>query len=67
MYRYNSKSEVPAGIHEVALISFFPEFDNHVLDDKNLHKKGYYAFSENDEELSDVLVSFGVEVDFRLC
>lgn len=51
--RYNLESEVPAGIHEGTLISFVPEFANHVLNDKNLHKKGYDASGENDEELSD--------------
>ncbi|KAK5772561.1 H/ACA ribonucleoprotein complex non-core subunit NAF1 [Gossypium arboreum] len=51
--RYNSESEVPAGIHEGTSISFVPEFANHVLNEKNLHKKGYDASGENDEELSD--------------
>ncbi|KAE8693438.1 hypothetical protein F3Y22_tig00110812pilonHSYRG00089 [Hibiscus syriacus] len=51
--RYNSESDVPAGIHEGISISFVPEFANHVLNDKNLHKKGYDASGENDEELSD--------------
>lgn len=51
--RYNSESEVPAGISEGTLISFVPEFANHVLNDKNLYKKGYDASGENDEEFSD--------------
>ncbi|XWS54237.1 hypothetical protein CRYUN_Cryun10bG0073100 [Craigia yunnanensis] len=51
--RYNSESEVPAEIHEGTLISFVPEFANHVLNDNNLHKKGYDASGENDEEFSD--------------
>ncbi|XVE66234.1 hypothetical protein DITRI_Ditri08aG0064100 [Diplodiscus trichospermus] len=51
--RYNSESEVPAGIYEGSSISFVPEFANHVLNDKKLHKKGYDASGENDEELSD--------------
>ncbi|XP_038997500.1 H/ACA ribonucleoprotein complex non-core subunit NAF1-like isoform X2 [Hibiscus syriacus] len=51
--RYNSESDVPAGIHEGISISFVTEFANHVLNDKNLHKKGYDASGENDEELSD--------------
>ncbi|KAL4341816.1 hypothetical protein GQ457_08G007000 [Hibiscus cannabinus] len=51
--RYNTESDVPAGIHEGTSISFVPEFANHVLNDKNLHKKGYDASGENDEELSD--------------
>ncbi|XP_022746591.1 H/ACA ribonucleoprotein complex non-core subunit NAF1-like [Durio zibethinus] len=51
--RYNSESEVPAGIHEGTSISFVPEFASHVLNDKNLRKKGYDASGENDEELSD--------------
>ncbi|GAV87650.1 Gar1 domain-containing protein [Cephalotus follicularis] len=51
--RYNSESEVPTGIHEGTSVSFVPEFANHVLNDQNLHKKGYDASNENDEELSD--------------
>ncbi|KDP24180.1 hypothetical protein JCGZ_25837 [Jatropha curcas] len=51
--RYNSESEVPAGIHQGTSISFTPEFANHVLKDKDLYKKGYDASGDNDEELSD--------------
>ncbi|KAJ6693333.1 hypothetical protein OIU85_004131 [Salix viminalis] len=51
--RYNSESEVPAGIHDGTLISFVPEFANHVLNIKNLHKKGYDASGEHDEEVTD--------------
>lgn len=53
MVRYNSESEVPAGIQEGTLISFVPEFVSHVLNDGSLYKKGYDASNENDEELSD--------------
>ncbi|KAF2323951.1 hypothetical protein GH714_004414 [Hevea brasiliensis] len=53
MVRYNSESEVPAGICQGTLISFVSEFANHILGDKNLYKKGYDASGENDEELSD--------------
>ncbi|XVF66883.1 hypothetical protein PTKIN_Ptkin10aG0074100 [Pterospermum kingtungense] len=51
--RYNSESEVSAGINEGTSISFVPEFANHIISDKNLYKKGYDASGENDEELSD--------------
>ncbi|GMI85315.1 hypothetical protein HRI_002200800 [Hibiscus trionum] len=51
--RYNTESDVPAGIHEGTSISFVPDFANHILNDKSLHKKGYDASGENDEELSD--------------
>lgn len=51
--RYNSESEVPDGIHEGNLISFVPEFAQHVLNDQNVYKKGYDASGENDEEVSD--------------
>lgn len=51
--RYNSESEIPAGVNVGSLISFVQEFANHVLNDKNLYKKGYDASGENDEELSD--------------
>ncbi|XP_011039765.1 PREDICTED: H/ACA ribonucleoprotein complex non-core subunit NAF1 [Populus euphratica] len=50
--RYNSESEVPGGIHNGTVISFVPEFANHVLNDKNLYKKGYDASGEYDEELT---------------
>ncbi|KAK7263623.1 hypothetical protein RJT34_31216 [Clitoria ternatea] len=51
--RYNSESEVPAGIHGGTLISFVPEFAGHVLNNKDLYKKGYDASGAYDEELSD--------------
>lgn len=51
--RYNSESEVPLGIHEGTLVSFVPEFADHVLNNKDLYKKGYDASGANDEELSD--------------
>ncbi|XP_042511528.1 H/ACA ribonucleoprotein complex non-core subunit NAF1-like [Macadamia integrifolia] len=51
--QYNSDEEVPAGIHEGTLVSFVEAFANHVLNDKNLYRKGYDASGENDEELSD--------------
>ncbi|OIT29595.1 PREDICTED: uncharacterized protein LOC109211155 [Nicotiana attenuata] len=50
--RYNSESEVPAEINQGTLISFVPEFANHVLNDGSLYKKGYDASGENDEEVS---------------
>ena len=51
--RYNSESEVPKGIHGGTLISFVPEFANHVLNNKDLYNKGYDASGLNDEEVSD--------------
>ncbi|KAG6738040.1 hypothetical protein POTOM_059579 [Populus tomentosa] len=51
--RYNSESEVPGGIHNGTVISFVPEFANHVLNDKNLYKKGYDASGEYDKELTN--------------
>ncbi|MCD7464082.1 hypothetical protein HAX54_052038 [Datura stramonium] len=51
--RYNSDHEVPPGIHPGTLISFVPEFSNHILNDNSLYKKGYDASGENDEEASD--------------
>lgn len=53
--RYNSDSEVPAGIQVGTSISFVQEFANHVLNDNNLYKKGYDMSGENDEELSEEL------------
>ncbi|XP_041004779.1 H/ACA ribonucleoprotein complex non-core subunit NAF1 [Juglans microcarpa x Juglans regia] len=51
--RYNSDNEVPSAIHAGSSISFVPEFANHVLNDKDLYKKGYDASGANDEEVTD--------------
>ncbi|KAG4390430.1 hypothetical protein GLYMA_06G297000v4 [Glycine max] len=51
--RYNSESEVPTGINEGTLISFVPEFADHVINNKDLYRKGYDASGADDEELSD--------------
>uniref|UniRef100_A0A2P2QPK4 H/ACA ribonucleoprotein complex non-core subunit NAF1 n=1 Tax=Rhizophora mucronata TaxID=61149 RepID=A0A2P2QPK4_RHIMU len=51
--RYNSENDIPRGIHEGSFVCFVPEFVNHVLNDKELYKKGYDASGENDEEVSD--------------
>lgn len=51
--RYNSDGEVPSGILAGTLISFVAEFANHVLNDKDLYKKGYDASGANDEEVFD--------------
>jgi len=51
--RYNSASEVPEGINGGTFISFVPEFAEHVINNKDLYRKGYDASGANDEELSD--------------
>lgn len=51
--RYNSEKEVPAGICQGTTVSFVADFADHILNDKNLYKKGYDASGENDEELSE--------------
>lgn len=51
--RYNSEAEVPTGLSIGTSISFVPEFASHVLDNKDIHKKGYDASGANDEEMSD--------------
>ncbi|KAJ0659845.1 putative H/ACA ribonucleoprotein complex, subunit Gar1/Naf1 [Helianthus annuus] len=53
--RYNSETEIPTGLEQGSLISFVPEFADHVLNNNNLYKKGYDASGENDEELSEEL------------
>ncbi|PWA66959.1 H/ACA ribonucleoprotein complex, subunit Gar1/Naf1 [Artemisia annua] len=53
--RFNSESEVPAGIEQGSLISFVPEFADYVLNNNNLYQKGYDASGANDEELSEEL------------
>lgn len=51
--RYNSENEVPEGIRGGTLISFVPEFADHVLNNKDLYEKGYDASGPNDEEVSE--------------
>ncbi|CAK8536465.1 unnamed protein product [Lathyrus sativus] len=51
--RYNSEDEIPEGVHEGTLISFVAEFAKHVLDSKELYKKGSDASGMNDEEVSN--------------
>ncbi|XP_054813647.1 uncharacterized protein LOC129314280 [Prosopis cineraria] len=51
--RYNSENEIPRGVRVGTPISFVPEFANHVLNNKDLYKKGYDASGLNDEEVSD--------------
>ncbi|XP_074316012.1 uncharacterized protein LOC141652445 [Silene latifolia] len=51
--RYNSESEVPSDIQNGLTIGFVPEFVDHILNDKNLYRKGYDASGENDEEICD--------------
>ncbi|KAJ0976063.1 hypothetical protein J5N97_018028 [Dioscorea zingiberensis] len=50
--RYNSDTEVPGGVKEGTKVSFVLEFANHVLNDKDVYKKGYDASGENDEEIT---------------
>lgn len=49
--RYNLESEIPDGVHEGTLISFIAEFAKHVLNSKDLYKKGSDASGMNDEEV----------------
>ncbi|PIA55038.1 hypothetical protein AQUCO_00800048v1 [Aquilegia coerulea] len=51
--RYNYDQEVPAGICHGMPVSFVADFAEHVINDKNLYKKGYDASGENDEEISE--------------
>ncbi|KAF5200344.1 H/ACA ribonucleoprotein complex non-core subunit NAF1 [Thalictrum thalictroides] len=51
--RYNSDQEVPAGICHGTPVSFVSDFAEHVINDKNLYKKGYDVSGENDEEISE--------------
>jgi len=52
--RYNSENDVPAGIQGgTTLVSCVPEFAEHVLNNKDLYRKGYDASGAYDEELSD--------------
>lgn len=52
--RYNSENDVPAGIQGgTTLVSCVPEFAEHVLNNKDLYRKGYDASGAYDEELFD--------------
>ncbi|KAG1347150.1 H/ACA ribonucleoprotein complex non-core subunit NAF1 [Cocos nucifera] len=51
--RYNSGQELPVGISVGTAVSFVMEFANCILNAKQLHKKGYDASGEHDEELMD--------------
>ncbi|XP_031473810.1 H/ACA ribonucleoprotein complex non-core subunit NAF1 [Nymphaea colorata] len=53
--RYNTDKEVPPGVQEGTAVSFVPEFADHVLNNKDIYKKGYDASGENDEEIVDEL------------
>ncbi|PKU84615.1 hypothetical protein MA16_Dca015474 [Dendrobium catenatum] len=51
--RYNTEEDVPAGIRVAMAISFVGEFASHILNDKDLYKKGYDASGDNDEEVDN--------------
>ncbi|KAL5729121.1 hypothetical protein ACHQM5_002114 [Ranunculus cassubicifolius] len=51
--RFNSEDEVPSGLSQGTCVSFVADFVDHVLNDKNLYKKGYDASGENDEEIDE--------------
>ncbi|XP_072957502.1 uncharacterized protein [Typha angustifolia] len=51
--RYNSDKELPAGISVGTAVSFVMQFANHILNEKELYRKGYDASGDNDEELAD--------------
>ncbi|WVZ99135.1 hypothetical protein U9M48_044481 [Paspalum notatum var. saurae] len=50
LVRYNSESEVPAGISAGTSVSFVAEFADHILNIKELYAKGYDASGDNDEQ-----------------
>ncbi|KAJ1263545.1 hypothetical protein BS78_09G193600 [Paspalum vaginatum] len=50
LVRYNSESEVPAGISAGTSVSFVAEFADHILNIKELYAKGYDASADNDEQ-----------------
>lgn len=53
--RFNSESEVPEGIGQGTPVSFVADFAQHILNIKELQKKGYDASGDNDEEIPDEL------------
>jgi H/ACA ribonucleoprotein complex non-core subunit NAF1 len=53
--RFNSESEVPEGVCQGTPVSFVADFAQHILNIKELQKKGYDASGDNDEEIPDEL------------
>ncbi|CAH8374682.1 unnamed protein product [Eruca vesicaria subsp. sativa] len=53
--RFNSENEVPKGFSEGTPVSFVAEYAQHILNIKELQKKGYDASGDNDEEISEEL------------
>ncbi|KAL0697260.1 hypothetical protein Bca4012_053382 [Brassica carinata] len=53
--RFNSESEVPEGVSEGTTASFVADFAQHIINIKELQKKGYDASGDNDEEISEEL------------
>ncbi|CAA7035190.1 unnamed protein product [Microthlaspi erraticum] len=53
--RFNSESEVPEGVCEGTPVSFVADYAQHILNIKELQKKGYDASGDNDEEISEEL------------
>ncbi|ESQ56255.1 hypothetical protein EUTSA_v10024822mg [Eutrema salsugineum] len=51
--RFNSKSEVPEGIIQGTHVSFVADYAQHILNIKELEKKGYDESGDNDEEISE--------------
>ncbi|PKA57137.1 hypothetical protein AXF42_Ash002441 [Apostasia shenzhenica] len=51
--RYNSEEEVPKEVSVGVAISFVMEFASHILNNKELYRKGYDASGDNDEEVDD--------------
>lgn len=53
--RFNSESEVPEGVSEGTPVSYVADYAQHILNIKELQKKGYDASGDNDEEISEEL------------
>uniref|UniRef100_A0A1J3FRP9 H/ACA ribonucleoprotein complex non-core subunit NAF1 n=1 Tax=Noccaea caerulescens TaxID=107243 RepID=A0A1J3FRP9_NOCCA len=53
--RFNSESEVPEGVCQGTPVSFVADYAQHILNIKELQKKGYDASGDNDEEISEEL------------
>nr|VDD08596.1 unnamed protein product [Brassica rapa] len=53
--RFNSENEVPEGVSEGTPVSYVADYAQHILNIKELQKKGYDASGDNDEEVSEEL------------
>ncbi|CDY15463.1 BnaA08g27470D [Brassica napus] len=53
--RFNSENEVPEGVSEGTPVSYVADYAQHILNIKELQKKGYDTSGDNDKEIAEEL------------